>query len=51
MQHLREVYSQESGILRSFLGVDSSAVRPRRAALERWGTGRFLAGSIVVVAD
>jgi DNA-binding CsgD family transcriptional regulator len=30
---------------------DSGAARPRPAALERWGTGRFLAGSIVVGAD
>ena len=40
----------ESGILRSFLGVDSRAARPGRAALERWGTGRFLVGNIAGAA-
>src|SRR6266404_1137475 len=50
-QHLLAVYSLESGTLRFFLDVDSSAARLGRAALERWGTGRFLAGSIVVGAD
>ena len=39
-QHLRGVYSQESGILGFFLDVDSSAARPGRAALERWETGQ-----------
>jgi|SRR6516162_3970999 hypothetical protein len=43
MQRLLEVYSQESGTLAFFLGgVDSSAARPGRAALERRGTSRFL---------
>ena len=34
-----------------FSGVDSSAARPARAALERWRTGRFLAESIAAGAD
>src|SRR3974377_1035289 len=50
-QHLREIYSQVSGILRFFGGVDSSAARPGRAALERWETSPFLAGSIAAAAD
>src|SRR6516164_188117 len=50
-QHLPAVYSPESEILRSFSGVGSSAARPGRAALERWGTGRFLEGSIAATAD
>jgi hypothetical protein len=36
-----------SGSPRSFLDVDSSAARPGRAALVRWGSGRFLGGSRV----
>jgi hypothetical protein len=35
----------------SFWDVDSSAARPGRAALERWGTGRFLEESIVALVD
>src|SRR5215470_10047469 len=50
-QHLLGVYSPESGILGFFWDVDSSAARPGRAALERWGPSRFLAGSIAAGAD
>src|SRR5260370_21433921 len=50
-QHFVEVYSQESGILKSFWDVDSSAARPGRAALANSQTGQCLAGSIAVTAD
>src|ERR1700680_1857494 len=50
-QHLLEVYSQGSGILRSFSVVDSSAARPGRAALANSQTGQCREGSIVVTAD
>src|SRR5882762_6738115 len=51
MQHLLAVYSQEFEIPESFLDVDSSAARPGRAALERWETSPFLAGSIAAAAN
>src|ERR1700689_4532802 len=50
-QHFVEVYSQESEILKSFWDVDSSAVRPGRAALANSQTDQCLAGSIAVTAD
>src|ERR1700675_3637755 len=50
-QHFVEVYSQESGILKSFWDVDSSAARPGRAVLANSQTGQCLAGSIVATAD
>jgi len=50
-QHSLEVYSQESGILRSFSVVDSNAARLGPAALANRQTGRCLGGSIVAVAD
>jgi hypothetical protein len=45
-QQLLEVYSQASGTLRIFLGVDSSAAKPDRAAPASGQRSRFLAGSI-----
>jgi polygalacturonase len=50
-QHLLAVYLQESGNPMSFWDVDSSVAIFGRAALERWGTGRFLLGSIVSAVD
>src|SRR5271154_3315397 len=50
-QHLLAVYSQGFGILKFFWGVDSSAARPGRAALENSRTGRYLAGSIAATGD
>src|SRR5271154_223058 len=50
-QHLLAVYLPESGSPRSFWDVDSSAARPGRVALVRWGPGRFLGGSIVSTTD